>query len=117
MLQTTTAVLSLGLALVSIRMFYYLQSCPAAENNEEAVLLLRQQLKKALHEKIEAIEENIKLAKLCKDSEEKYINLLFKIQELHAALKNKSLMLKEYMEENQNLKEEIALLKKLFVNG
>ena len=38
MLQTTTAVLSLGLALVSIRMFYYLQSCPAAENNEEAVV-------------------------------------------------------------------------------
>ena len=110
MLQTsTTAVLSLGLALVSIRMFYYWQSCPAAENN--------QQLKKALREKIEAIEENIKLAKLCKDSEEKYINLLFKIQELHEALKNKSLMLQEYMEENQNLKEEIALLKKLFVNG
>ena len=75
--------------------------------------MVQLKLKVALQDKIKATEENWKLAKLCQESESNYIKLLFKMEELHESLMQKSLKLKEYMEENQNLKEEIVLLKHL----
>ena len=75
--------------------------------------MVQLKLKVALQDKIKATEENLKLAKLCQESESNYIKLLFKMEELHESLVEKSLKLKEYMEENQNLKEEIVLLKHL----
>lgn len=77
---------------------------------------LRLQLKSALQQKIETTEENLKLAKLAKKSEERYIDLLLQLEEVHTSLRQKSLKLKEYMEENQELKEENAMLKYLIQN-
>ena len=83
------------------------------DNNCKINIEMEAKLKKALKDKIEATEENLKLAKLCKKSEERHINLLFKMEELHESLRAKSLKLKEYLEENQNLKDEIAMLNHL----
>ena len=74
-------------------------------------------LQTCLQEKIEASKQNLELAQECHHSEQKYIALLFKIQELHETVKQKSLNIKSLIIENQDLKEEIALLKRLFING
>ena len=74
-------------------------------------------LQTCLQEKIEASKQNLELAQECHHSEQKYIALLFKIQELHETVKQKSLNIKSLTEENQDLKEEVALLKRLFING
>ena len=66
-----------------------------------------------MEDKIKATEENLKLAKLYKESETNYINLLFKLEELNENLMQKTLELKQYKEENEDLKEEILLLKHL----
>ena len=50
---------------------------------------------------------------MCVQTSSNYIKLLFKMEDLHTNLMERSLKLKEYMEENQNLKEEIVLLKHL----
>ena len=78
---------------------------------------IQYKLQECLQDKISATEENLKLAKIGHESEQNYINLLLKIQELHETLKQKSLKIKTLIEENQDLKEEIAVLKRLFVNG
>ena len=70
-------------------------------------------LKFALEDKIKATEENLKLAKLYQESETNYINLLFKLEELNESLMQKTLELKQYKDENEDLKEEILLLKHL----
>ena len=78
---------------------------------------IQYKLQECLQDKIAATEENLKLAKIGHESEQNYINLLLKIQELHETLKKKSLKITTLIEENQDLKEEIAVLKRLFVNG
>ena len=78
---------------------------------------IQYKLQECLQDKIAATEENLKLAKIGHESEQSYINLLLKIQELHETLKKKSLKITTLIEENQDLKEEIAVLKRLFVNG
>ena len=78
---------------------------------------LRQKLQTCLQDKIEFTENNINLAQMCQDSEKNYVNLLLKMQELHQALHQKSERIKSLLQSNQDLKEEIAILKRLFVNG
>lgn len=78
---------------------------------------LRQKLQTCLQDKIEFTENNINLAQMCQDSEKNYVNLLLKMQELHQALHQKSEKIKSLLQSNQDLKEEIAILKRLFVNG
>ena len=78
---------------------------------------IQYKLQECLQDKIASTEENLKLAKIGHESEQNYINLLLKIQELHETLKKKSLKITTLIEENQDLKEEIAVLKRLFVNG
>ena len=56
---------------------------------------------------------DLKLAKLYQESETNYINLLFKLEELNENLMQKTLELNQYKEENEDLKEEILLLKHL----
>ena len=83
------------------------------QESSETYSELQLKLKAALDDKIKATEENVRLAKICHESESNYIKLLFKMEDLHTNLMERSLKLKEYMEENQNLKEEIVLLKHL----
>ena len=83
------------------------------QESSETYSELQLKLKSALADKIKAAEENVRLAKICHESESNYIKLLFKMEDLHKSLMETSLKLKEYMEENQNLKEEIVLLKHL----
>lgn len=71
----------------------------------------------ALKDKIDSIEHNLSLAKSCKESEERYVNLLLKLQEVHERARDKSQTVRELMVENQNLKDEIAMLQRLVING
>ena len=85
--------------------------------NKNVDIQYKLQLQECLQDKIEATEENLKLAQNGHKSEQNYINLLLKIQELHETLKQKALKITTLIEENQDLKEEIAVLKRLFING
>lgn len=98
---------------VTLLVFYGFFS---SKNRPENCGDIQFKLKKALEDKIEATQESVKMAKMCQHSEAKYINLLLKMEELHSSLKIKSEKLTEYMKENQDLKEENALLNQLIQN-
>ena len=65
---------------------------------------MQSKLKLALEDKVKATEENLKLAKLYQKSETNYVNLLFKMEELNESLMQKTLQLKKYQDENEDLK-------------
>ena len=81
------------------------------------MVTLKVQLQKALQEKMEANLENLDLVKMCQKTEENNLKLLEKLQELNDKLIQKTLKFKECKSENEESKQEIKLLKKLFING
>ena len=80
------------------------------------MVTLKVQLQKALKEKMEAHLENLNLVKMCKDSEENNLKSLEKLQELNSKLIKKTLEFKDCKLENEELRQEIKLLNKLFTN-
>ncbi len=87
------------------------------EKVQESKMALKVKLENVLSDKMRYLQTNLDLIKMNKNHEERYLNLLQRLGEVHDILKEKTTRLKEEMVENKKLKEENALLHKLVAQG
>ena len=97
--------------LVSLMTFVYNYKvdAPKLQVEEASAEIWREKLLKALQDKLD-------MSQKCQKSEERYVEILLQIKDLHQSLRDKSLRIHSLTQENVELLEEISLLKYLIEN-